>query len=270
MAVYEFPTSFGQRRMWLLAEMDPGEPTYNITWALWLDGPLDVTALQQAWDAALVRHEALRTTFRNESGVPVQVIEDEPAGRAAAGHLGRATDVRASGSRPRLALIRRPGPDPVRPGHRAARPRRPGAAVGASARARGGDAPHRRRRLVVPDPVRRAVSGLRGDQLAAPTRSPRNRRSSTPTSRSGRSSTTRTAGTPRTIDSGGLSWPTRRSALSLPTDEPYPARQTFAAGSIDSALDGQLGRRAQGGSRPGTRRRCSPSCWPRTRSCSPG
>ena len=79
MAVYEFPTSFGQRRMWLLAEMDPGEPTYNITWAMWLDGALDVGALHQACDAALVRHEALRTTFRNEAGVPVQVIEDELA-----------------------------------------------------------------------------------------------------------------------------------------------------------------------------------------------
>jgi len=78
-AVYEFPTSFGQRRMWLLAELDPGEPTYNISWALWLDGELDLDALQQAWDAALDRHEALRTTFRNDSGVPVQVIEDEPA-----------------------------------------------------------------------------------------------------------------------------------------------------------------------------------------------
>lgn len=78
MAVYEFPTSLGQRWMWLLAEMDPGEPTYNITWALWLDGALDVGAVQRAWEAALVRHEPLRTTFRNESGVPVQVIEDEP------------------------------------------------------------------------------------------------------------------------------------------------------------------------------------------------
>jgi amino acid adenylation domain-containing protein len=67
--------------MWLLAEIDPGEPTYNIACALWLDGPLDVSALQQAWDAALARHEALRTTFRNDSGVPVQVIEDEPASR---------------------------------------------------------------------------------------------------------------------------------------------------------------------------------------------
>jgi amino acid adenylation domain-containing protein len=80
-AVYEFPASFAQRRMWLLAEMDSGEPTYNIGWALWLDGALKVSALQQAWDAALARHEALCTTFRNESGVPVQVIEDEPAAR---------------------------------------------------------------------------------------------------------------------------------------------------------------------------------------------
>ncbi len=78
MAVYEFPTSFGQRRMWLLAQMDPSEPTYNITWALWLDGPLDAGAFQQAWNAALVRHEALRTIFRNDGGVPVQVIDDEP------------------------------------------------------------------------------------------------------------------------------------------------------------------------------------------------
>ncbi|HXS64277.1 MAG TPA: amino acid adenylation domain-containing protein [Streptosporangiaceae bacterium] len=78
MAKYEFPASLAQRWMWLLAEMDPGEPTYNIPWALWLDGVLDVSALQQAWDAALVRHEALRTTFRNASGVPVQVVGDEP------------------------------------------------------------------------------------------------------------------------------------------------------------------------------------------------
>ena len=79
MATYEFPASFSQRRMWVLAQMDSGEPTYDVAWALWLDGPLDVGALSRAWDCALARHEALRTTFRNESGLPVQVIEDEPA-----------------------------------------------------------------------------------------------------------------------------------------------------------------------------------------------
>lgn len=81
MAVYEFPTSSAQQRVWLLVEMDPDEPTYNISWAVWLDGPLEVDALQRAWDAALIRHEALRTTFRDESGVPLQVIEDDPDSR---------------------------------------------------------------------------------------------------------------------------------------------------------------------------------------------
>ena len=52
MARYEFPASFAQRRMWLLNRMDPDEPVYNIAWALWLDGALDVTALQHAWDNA--------------------------------------------------------------------------------------------------------------------------------------------------------------------------------------------------------------------------
>src|SRR5262245_27794398 len=91
--------------MWLLAEMDPGRPTYNITWALWLDGPLEVNALQQAWDAVLARHEALRTTFRNESGVPVQVIEDEPAARQL---LVTSVEQLAAGEREAaaLALIR--------------------------------------------------------------------------------------------------------------------------------------------------------------------
>jgi amino acid adenylation domain-containing protein len=77
-ARYEFPASFAQRRMWLLSRMDPDEPVYNIAWALWLDGALDADALQRAWDAALARHEALRTTFIDSAGMPVQAIDDEP------------------------------------------------------------------------------------------------------------------------------------------------------------------------------------------------
>ncbi len=87
MAVYEFPASFGQRRMWLLSRMDPDQPTYNIAWALWLDGELDLDALRQAWQATLDRHEVLRTTFRDESGMPVQVIADDAEPDSAAGTL---------------------------------------------------------------------------------------------------------------------------------------------------------------------------------------
>ena len=126
MAVYEFPASFGQRRMWLLAEMDPDEPTYNISWALWLDGALDLDALRRAWDAVLERHEALRTTFRNDSGLPVQVIDDEapmpplpvtsledlpadqrePAARALMFDLARGSFDLASGPLVRATLVR--------------------------------------------------------------------------------------------------------------------------------------------------------------------
>jgi len=77
-AVYEFPTSFGQRRMWLLAEMDQVSHLQHC-WALWLDGALEVSALQQAWDAALIRHEALRTTFATPLACRYRFIDDEPA-----------------------------------------------------------------------------------------------------------------------------------------------------------------------------------------------
>ncbi|WP_326553333.1 non-ribosomal peptide synthetase [Micromonospora sp. NBC_01813] len=72
--LYEFPASFGQRRLWLLDRIDPGLPTYNVPWAIHLSGPLDPAALHRALSAALARHEALRTVFRESAGRPVQVV----------------------------------------------------------------------------------------------------------------------------------------------------------------------------------------------------
>ncbi|RZU53336.1 amino acid adenylation domain-containing protein [Krasilnikovia cinnamomea] len=79
MALFEFPASYAQRRMWLLDRLDPGQANYVIGWAIWLDGPLDEAALARAWDAALQRHEALRTTVRDDAGEPVQVIDEDTA-----------------------------------------------------------------------------------------------------------------------------------------------------------------------------------------------
>ncbi|SCL70630.1 non-ribosomal peptide synthetase [Micromonospora peucetia] len=76
MAVFEFPASAAQRRMWLLDQLDPGQPTYHVGFAVWLDGPLDPAALDGAWAAAVERHEILRTTFRANGGRPIQVIDD--------------------------------------------------------------------------------------------------------------------------------------------------------------------------------------------------
>ncbi|MEU6073738.1 amino acid adenylation domain-containing protein [Micromonospora sp. NPDC047074] len=76
MDVFEFPASAAQRRMWLLDQLDPGQPTYHVGWSVWLDGPLDRAALGGAWAAAVARHEILRTTLRANGGRPVQVVHD--------------------------------------------------------------------------------------------------------------------------------------------------------------------------------------------------
>jgi hypothetical protein len=71
-----FPVSFAQQRLWFLEQLAPGEPTYNLPYGFWLEGPLDPRALQRAMDAVVARHAALRTSIVACDGVPEQVIAD--------------------------------------------------------------------------------------------------------------------------------------------------------------------------------------------------
>ncbi|MEO6191436.1 MAG: condensation domain-containing protein, partial [Thermoanaerobaculia bacterium] len=71
------PLSFGQERLWFLDRMDPGSAAYNIPAHLRLAGDLDVPALKAALQEVVRRHEALRTTFAEGAGGPVQVIAPE-------------------------------------------------------------------------------------------------------------------------------------------------------------------------------------------------
>ncbi|MET0399300.1 MAG: amino acid adenylation domain-containing protein, partial [Longimicrobiaceae bacterium] len=68
------PPSFAQQRLWLVDRLEPGSPAYNMPGALRLRGGLDVPALRAALGALTWRHEALRTTFEERGGAPVQVI----------------------------------------------------------------------------------------------------------------------------------------------------------------------------------------------------
>ncbi|WP_017578196.1 non-ribosomal peptide synthetase [Nocardiopsis kunsanensis] len=70
----DLPLSAAQRRLWFLDRYDPGGSEYNSGGALRLTGPLDVSALTAALDTLLHRHEALRTTFAERDGRPVQII----------------------------------------------------------------------------------------------------------------------------------------------------------------------------------------------------
>jgi acyl carrier protein len=68
------PLSFSQQRMWLLDQLEPDTPTYNISHALRLSGTLETEALKRSFTEIVSRHEALRTTFAAVDGEPVQVI----------------------------------------------------------------------------------------------------------------------------------------------------------------------------------------------------
>ncbi len=71
------PLSFAQERLWIMDQLVPGSPVYNVFQALRLSGPLDVQSLERAFSGVLRRHEVLRTVFPAVSGEPVQKILPE-------------------------------------------------------------------------------------------------------------------------------------------------------------------------------------------------
>ncbi|SOD62618.1 non-ribosomal peptide synthase domain TIGR01720/amino acid adenylation domain-containing protein [Streptomyces zhaozhouensis] len=74
------PLSSAQRRLWFLNRLENRAATYNLPYALRLVGDLDVVALRLALRDVVARHEALRTRFPEEGGVPWQeVVPDESA-----------------------------------------------------------------------------------------------------------------------------------------------------------------------------------------------
>ena len=128
----EAPLSFAQERLWFLDRLRPGDTAYNLGAALRLRGVDDEAALERALGEVVRRHEALRTTFRDVDGAPVQVIhpfhsfalpvEDLSAleaaereaelRRRAAGHAARPFDL-CAGPLFRAALLRLGGNEHV-------------------------------------------------------------------------------------------------------------------------------------------------------------
>jgi amino acid adenylation domain-containing protein/non-ribosomal peptide synthase protein (TIGR01720 family) len=70
----EYPLSANQRSLWFTHRMAPESSAYNIVDALRLHGPLDVAALTRALQSLVDRHPALRTTFHEVDGRPVQSV----------------------------------------------------------------------------------------------------------------------------------------------------------------------------------------------------
>ncbi|AEI67139.1 non-ribosomal peptide synthase/polyketide synthase [Corallococcus macrosporus] len=94
----ELPLSFAQQRLWFLDQLQPGSAFYNVSAVVKLTGPLDPRALEWSFEELVRRHEALRTTFRADGGLPVQVIAPEQELAFAVVSLESAADADRDGS----------------------------------------------------------------------------------------------------------------------------------------------------------------------------
>jgi amino acid adenylation domain-containing protein len=68
------PLSFAQQRLWLLDQLNPGNPAYNMASAVRLAGPFSLTLFDRVLSEIVRRHESLRTSFPETDGQAVQVI----------------------------------------------------------------------------------------------------------------------------------------------------------------------------------------------------
>lgn len=68
------PLSWPQEGLWFFEQTTPGTATYNIAEAWWLEGRLDVAALQASLDEMVRRHETLRTAIGAKLGKPCQIV----------------------------------------------------------------------------------------------------------------------------------------------------------------------------------------------------
>jgi amino acid adenylation domain-containing protein len=71
----ELPLSFAQTRLWFLDQFESNSSFYNIPLALRLEGTLNSQILIQSLEEICDRHEALRTNFISVDGIPTQVIQ---------------------------------------------------------------------------------------------------------------------------------------------------------------------------------------------------
>ncbi len=71
---YPLPLSYAQQRLWFLRQFETDPTLYNMQSVLRIVGDLQVRVLERAMEGIVQRHEVLRTTFVEDSGTPMQII----------------------------------------------------------------------------------------------------------------------------------------------------------------------------------------------------
>ena len=69
-----FACSAGQRRFWVMQELDPRNPALNLALRWRLDGKLSHANLERAFRTLVARHAILRTSFARQADEPVQFV----------------------------------------------------------------------------------------------------------------------------------------------------------------------------------------------------
>ncbi len=71
----EYPLSSTQQALWFLQQMAPESTAYNVAVAMRATSSLDATIARKTFETLVQRHDALRTTFRQDGEQPLQRVQ---------------------------------------------------------------------------------------------------------------------------------------------------------------------------------------------------
>lgn len=102
------PVSVAQEQLWMLDQVLPGTPFFNLLYAMRVLGALSVPVLERSVNEIISRHEALRTTFGLVDRQVVQVIAPTLVHAPDCGRPPSLTRNRAAGHSPAAGAARSP------------------------------------------------------------------------------------------------------------------------------------------------------------------
>lgn len=72
--VYVFPTTYPQKQIWFLNQLNQDSPAYNIPFAYDIEGQLNVPAMHKTINEIIARHETFRTFFTDTDNGLMQIV----------------------------------------------------------------------------------------------------------------------------------------------------------------------------------------------------
>lgn len=72
-----YPLSSAQKRLFIMDQLNPNNPTYNIMVGLEIEEQLDINKVEDSLKEVIKKHDSLRTSFKIIDGAPKQIINNE-------------------------------------------------------------------------------------------------------------------------------------------------------------------------------------------------